>query len=93
MRVGGKKRNPRTVPVSKADVKRAYDDGANEGIKMFLDVALLTFNDMNMSDEFVTAFNYKFNRNLAAHLSKTISTHDIRQALKDEKGWSVEVVD
>lgn len=90
---GGKKQNPRTIPVSKADVKRAYEDGANEGIKMFLDVALLTFDDMGLSDEFVTAFNYKFNRNLAAHLSNTISTHDIRMALKEEKGWSIEIVD
>ena len=91
--MGGKKVNPRNVPVSKADVDRAYEQGVSKGLEMFLDVCLLTFDDMGLSDEFVEKFNVKFNSNLAQWLSKRISQHDIRQALIDEKGWSVGIVD
>ena len=88
----GKRINPRKIPASKADVNRAFEQGAEEGMRMFLDVTLLTFDDMGLDDEFVSAFNTKFNVNLAARVSKRISTHDIRKALKDEKGWEIGII-
>ena len=84
--------NSRKIPKSQADVDRAYESGAEDGMKMFLDVTLLTFDDMNLSDEFVEKFNVKFNSNLAQWLSKRISRHDIRETIMQEKGWGVEIV-
>lgn len=87
-----KRTNSRKIPKSQADVDRAYEQGVNKGLEMFLDVTLLTFDDMGLSDEFVEKFNIKFNSNLKQWLSKRISQHDIREALLQEKGWSVGIV-
>lgn len=87
-----KRKNPRSIPKTKADVDRAYEQGVHDGMMMFLNIALLTFDDIGCSDEFLERFNVKFNANLESHVKGFISARDIQETLKSEKGWEIGLV-
>ena len=89
---GGKRKNPRSVPKTKADADRAYEQGVHDGMMMFLNIALLTFNDIGCEDEFLERFNKKFNSNLESHVKRFINERDIQETLKSEKGWEIGLV-
>ena len=89
---GGKRKNPRSVPKTKADVDRAYEQGVHDGMMMFLNIALLTFNDIGCEDEFLERFNKKFNSNLESHVKRFINERDIQETLKSEKGWEIGLI-
>lgn len=59
-----KKKNPRSDPELKAIKQKAYDagkeDGFELGAKAFLDMALYTFNDLDVTDEWLEMFHDRF---------------------------------
>ena len=83
--------NPRKIPKTLVDVDRAYEQGVHDGMMMFLNIALLTFDDIGCSDAFLERFNAKFNANLESHVKRFISARDIQDTLKNEKGWEIEI--
>lgn len=87
-----KRTNSRKIPKSQADVDRAYEQGVNDGMLMFLNIALLTFNDIGCEDEFLERFNKKFNSNLESHVKRFINERDITDTLKSEKGWEIGII-
>ena len=89
---GGKKKNPHSIPRTQADVDRARREGMLDGMMLFFDIALHTFNDIGCEDEFLERFNKKFNSNLESHVKRFINERDIQETLKSEKGWEIGLV-
>lgn len=89
---GGKKKNPRSIPKTQADVDRARREGMLDGMMLFFDIALYTLGpDLGMDDEGMDAFNQRFNKNLDCHLHGELKDYDMRKAMWEEKGLEVQI--
>lgn len=83
------KTNPRHVPVSMADVNRAYRDGC----VLTMDIMLFTLaTDMEVSPEWLDRFHERYMAHLKAYKTGYASQEDFRQALKEEAGWEFELI-
>ena len=81
--------NPRHVPVSMADVNKAYRDGC----VLTMDIMLFTLaTDMEVSPEWLDKFHERYMAHLKAVKTGYITQQDLRDALKDETGWEMELV-
>lgn len=84
-----RKTNPRRVPVSAADMNRAYRDGCI----LTMDVMLFTLaTDMEVSDAWLDKFHERYMAHLRAYKAGYITQDDLRNALKDETGWEFELI-
>ena len=78
------KLNPRRVPVSMADVDKAYRDGC----VLTFDLMLFTLmTDMDVSDEWMDLFHDRYMAHLRALNAGYITQDDLRQTTKEESGW------
>ena len=76
--------NPRRVPVSYADVNRAYQ----EGCVLTFDLMLFTLTtDMGVSPEWMDKFHERYMSHLAAYKTGYITQDDLRKATLEESGW------
>lgn len=83
-----KRTNPRRVPKTAADINRAY----REGCVMTMDIMLFTLaTDMEVSDEWLTKFHDRYMAHLAALKAGYMTQKDLRDALKEESGWELEL--
>ena len=88
-----KKTNLRRVPQTMADVRRAYGEGYQDGMKDLMDIMVYTIGtDMEMSDEWLERFHERFMKNLDCHINGELTTYDIRSTMYAEKGWEVKIL-
>ena len=81
--------NPRRVPVSAADINRAYRDGCI----LTFDLMLFTLaTDMDVSPAWLDKFHDRYMAHLTAYKTGYITQKDLRDALKAETGWEFELV-
>lgn len=87
--MGRAKVNPRHVPVSMADVNKAYRDGC----VLTMDIMLFTLaTDMEVSPEWLDRFHERYMAHLKAHRAGYLSQDDMRETTKEETGWEFELV-
>ena len=87
------KKNPRKIPKTQIDVDRAYMEGWEKCARDFLDLMIYTLGcDCDMGDEWLDFFHERFVKNLDCYQHGELTIRDMRQAAKDEKGWTVELV-
>lgn len=78
------KTNPNRIPVTKADVSKAYQDGC----VLTFDLMLFTLmTDMEVSDEWMDIFHDRYMAHLRALNAGYITQDDLRQTTKEESGW------
>lgn len=81
--------NPRRVPVSAADVDKAFRDGC----VLTMDLMMFTLlTDMDVSAEWMDKYHERYMAHLRAYKAGYISQQDIRDAVKAETGWEFELV-
>lgn len=81
--------NPRRVPVSAADVDKAFRDGC----VLTMDLMMFTLlTDMDVSAEWMDKYHDRYMAHLRALHAGYITQDDLRNALKDETGWEFELV-
>lgn len=86
-----KKVNPKNIPRTEADVRRAYGQGYEDGMKDLMDVMVYTLgSECEMSDEWLTFYHDRFMKILECRLHGELTTHDLRSTVYNEKGWEVE---
>ena len=78
------KTNPRRRPRTQADVDRAYTSGLEDGVQGVLSIVLIALKDLGETDEFIAAFEKKFNRTVEAWLAGDVKGGEIEGALLDE---------
>lgn len=78
------KTNPRRRPRTQADVDRAYTSGLEDGVQGVLSIVLIALKDLGETDEFIAAFEKKFNRTVEAWLAGDVKGREIEGALLDE---------
>lgn len=84
------KTNPKNIPRTESDVRRAYDDGFTDGMRDLLDVLVYTLgSECEMSDEWLDFFHERFMKNMECHYHGELTTHDLRATVYAEKGWEV----
>lgn len=84
-----KKKNPRRLPRSQADVDSAFQDGAT----LTLDLMPFTLGtDMEMSDEWLETFHERYMAHLRALKAGYITQEDLRETTLIEKGWKLELI-
>ena len=81
--------NPRRVPMSAADLNRAYRDGC----VLTFDLMLFTLaTDMDVSPEWMDKFHERYMAHLTAYKTGYITQKDLRDATLAETGWEFELV-
>lgn len=81
--------NPRRIPVSAADVDKAFRDGC----VLTMDLMMFTLlTDMDASAEWMDKYHDRYMAHLRAYKAGYITQGDLRNALKDETGWEFELV-
>lgn len=89
----GQKINPNKKPKTEADVKRAYSDGFQDGMKDIMDLMIYTLGtDMEESDEWLDRFHDRFMKNLECHVHGELTSYDMRTTAYSEKGWEVQLL-
>lgn len=80
--------NPRKIPCSKADVDKAFRDGA----VMTMEVMIFTLGtDMDMTEEWLDKFHDRFMAHLRALNAGYITVDDLKNTTYQEKGWQTEI--
>ena len=83
-----RKTNPNKIPCSKADVDKAFRDGA----AMTMEVMIFTLGtDMDMTEEWLDKFHDRFMAHLRALNAGYITVDDLRNTTYQEKGWQTEI--
>lgn len=85
------KTNPRKIPRSEADVKRAYDKGFEDGIKGALSIMLYTLMDkFGVQEDDLKRFSDAFNYTVDSLNRGYVKEADIRKVIKEEFGTDIE---
>lgn len=88
-----KKTNLRRVPQTMADVRRAYGEGYQDGMKDLMDVMVYTIgSECEMSDEWLDFFHDRFMKTLECRLHGELTPYDLRKTMYAEKGWEVSLI-
>ena len=84
------KQNPRRIPRTEADVRRAEREGKNQGLEFALTVMIYVLVDkFGFTDDQVASLNQWFMTNIGAINDGTIKYEDMLDLLKDEYHWSI----
>lgn len=76
--------NPRRVPVSAADVDKAFRDGC----VLTMDLMMFTLlTDMEVSPEWMDKYHARYMAHLRALHAGYITQKDLRDATSEETGW------
>ncbi len=87
------KTNPNKIPRTEADVKRAYSEGFQDGMKDLMDLMIYTIaTDMEMQDDWLDRYHDRFIKNLECHIHGELTAYDMRKTAYSEKGWEVQIV-
>lgn len=75
-----------------ADVRRAYGEGYQDGMKDLMDVMVYTLgSECDMPEDWLDFFHDRFMKTLECRLHGELSAHDIKSTLYQEKGWEIEI--
>lgn len=89
--MGKHKTNPRDIPRTEADVRRARREGHGEGVAFSVTIMMYVLADkFGFTDEQIARVNQWYNLNAHAIADGDIKFQDITAVLRDEYEWEFE---